>query len=512
MNAPTPPAPEAVADLHCDAAIVGGGPAGLMAAEVLAQGGVAVHLFDAMPSVGRKFLLAGKGGLNLTHSEPHAPFVSRYAGRQPQIEPLLRAFGGPEVRAWAQGLGVETFVGTSGRVFPADMKAAPLLRAWLQRLRAQGVQFHMRHRWLGWGDERQGNGALRFAAPSGELRVQARAVVLALGGGSWARLGSDGAWVPLLAGRGIAVAPLHPANCGFDVLRADAPAGETRRAFLQELIGRTPAPPVGWTPHFAERFAGQPFKNVALSFTDSQGRSFDRRGEFVATATGVEGSLIYAASQLLRDEIEAHGHATFHLDLLPDHAPERVLVELRHPRGSRSLSSHLKSRLGLDGIKAGILYEHLGGCRTWSVDSKNGPQRGQCLPDLQPHRPAMGQKDGKKWTAAVHLQPTISKSDSLLGKDGMNDPVALAHAIKALPITVVAARPLDEAISTAGGVAFEALDEYLMLRELPGVFCAGEMLDWEAPTGGYLLTASLASGVRAGQGALRFLRFLAPGA
>ncbi len=444
-------------DLHCDAAIVGGGPAGLMAAEVLAQGGVAVHLFDAMPSVGRKFLLAGKGGLNLTHSEPHAPFASRYAGRQPQIEPLLRAFGGPEVRAWAQGLGVETFVGTSGRVFPADMKAAPLLRAWLQRLRAQGVQFHMRHRWLGWGDERQGNGALRFAAPSGELRVQARAVVLALGGGSWARLGSDGAWVPLLAGRGIAVAPLRPANCGFDVLRADAPAGETRRAFLQELIGRTPAPPVGWTPHFAERFAGQPFKNVALSFTDSQGRSFDRRGEFVATATGVEGSLIYAASQLLRDEIEAHGHATFHLDLLPDHAPERVLVELRHPRGSRSLSSHLKSRLGLDGIKAGILYEHL-------------------------------------------------------GKDGMNDPVALAHAIKALPITVVAARPLDEAISTAGGVAFEALDEYLMLRELPGVFCAGEMLDWEAPTGGYLLTASLASGVRAGQGALRFLRFLAPGA
>ncbi len=457
MNAPTLQPTDAASPLHCDAAIVGGGPAGLMAAEVLAQGGVAVHLFDAMPSVGRKFLLAGKGGLNLTHSEPHAPFASRYAGRQPQIEPLLRAFGGPEVRAWAQGLGVETFVGTSGRVFPADMKAAPLLRAWLQRLRAQGVQFHMRHRWLGWGDERQGNGALRFAAPSGELRVQARAVVLALGGGSWARLGSDGAWVPLLAGRGIAVAPLRPANCGFDVLRADAPAGETRRAFLQELIGRTPAPPVGWTPHFAERFAGQPFKNVALSFTDSQGRSFDRRGEFVATATGVEGSLIYAASQLLRDEIEAHGHATFHLDLLPDHAPERVLVELRHPRGSRSLSSHLKSRLGLDGIKAGILYEHL-------------------------------------------------------GKDGMNDPVALAHAIKALPITVVAARPLDEAISTAGGVAFEALDEYLMLRELPGVFCAGEMLDWEAPTGGYLLTASLASGVRAGQGALRFLRFLAAGA
>ncbi|PTT21468.1 aminoacetone oxidase family FAD-binding enzyme, partial [Acidovorax sp. HMWF029] len=322
-----------------------------------------------------------------------------------------------------------------------------LLRAWLQRLRGLGVLFHMRHRWLGWG----GEGALRLAAPTGEVLVTARAVVLALGGGSWARLGSDGAWVPLLAQRGVAVAPLRPSNCGFDVLRADAPAGETRRAFLQELLGRTPAPPVGWTPHFAERFVGQPFKTVALSFTDCQGRSFSRRGEFVVTASGVEGSLVYAASHLLRDEIEAHGHATFHLDLLPDHAPERVLVEVRHPRGSRSLSSHLKSRLGLDGIKAGILYEHL-------------------------------------------------------GKDGMNDPVALAHAIKALPITVVAARPLDEAISTAGGVAFEALNAHLMATALPGVFCAGEMLDWEAPTGGYLLTASMASGRLAGEGALRWLR------
>ncbi|MGE4330222.1 TIGR03862 family flavoprotein [Diaphorobacter sp.] len=435
--------------LACDLAIIGGGPAGLMAAEAAAAAGVRVHVLDAMPSVGRKFLLAGKGGLNLTHSEQHTLFASRYAGRQPQIEPLLQAFGGPELRAWAQGLGVDTFVGTSGRVFPTDMKAAPLLRAWLQRLRGQGVQFHMRHRWLGWMDD----GALRFAAPPGDVRVAARAVVLALGGGSWARLGSDGAWVPLLAQRGVALAPLRPSNCGFDVLRADAPAGETRRAFLQELLGRTPAPPVGWTPHFAERFAGQPFKTVALRFTDSQGRSFDRRGEFVATATGVEGSLVYAASQLLRDEIVAHGHATFHLDLLPDHAPERVLMEVRHPRGSRSLSSHLKSRLGLDGIKAGILYEHL-------------------------------------------------------GKEGMGDPVAVAHAIKALPITVVAARPIDEAISTAGGVAFEALDEHLMLRALPGVFCAGEMLDWEAPTGGYLLTACCATGRAAGEGAARWLASL----
>ena len=446
MTAPIPLAPETASDLRCDAVVVGGGPAGLMAAEVLAQAGVTVHLFDAMPSVGRKFLLAGKGGLNLTHSEPHTSFVNRYAGRQPHLEPLVQSFGGPEVRAWSQALGVDTFVGTSGRVFPADMKAAPLLRTWLQRLRGQGVQFHMRHRWLGWGEQ----GALRFAAPAGEVLVHARAVVLALGGGSWARLGSDGAWVPLLAQRGVAVEPLRAANCGFDVLRADAPVGETRRAFLQELLGRAPASAVGWTPQFAERFAGQPFKTVSLSFTDSQGRSFSRRGEFVVTATGVEGSLVYAVSHLLRDEIEAHGHATFYLDLLPDHAPERVLVEVRHPRGSRSLSSHLKSRLGLDGIKAGIVYEHL-------------------------------------------------------GKDGMNDPVALARAIKALPITVVATRPLDEAISTAGGVAFEALDEHLMATAMPGVFCAGEMLDWEAPTGGYLLTASMASGRTAGQGALRWL-------
>ena len=432
--------------LACDVAVVGGGPAGLMAAEVLANAGVAVNLFDSMPSVGRKFLLAGKGGLNLTHSEEHARFATRFGDREAQVGPLIAAFGAQDVRDWALALGVETFVGTSGRVFPTDMKAAPLLRAWLHRLRDQGVRFHMRHRWLGWS----GDGAQQFATPAGVSLVDARAVVLALGGASWSRLGSDGRWVSQVAARGLEVAPLRPANCGFDVLRAGSATGENRRELPHAVTGRAPAVTAGWTPHFAERFSGQPFKTVTLTFADSQGRTFSRRGEFVATATGIEGSLVYAASHLLRDEIETQGHATFRLDLLPDHAPERVLAEVRHPRGSRSLSSHLKSRLGLDGIKAGILYEHL-------------------------------------------------------DKDGLNDALALAHAIKALPITVVAPRPIDEAISTAGGVRFEALDGHLMARAVPGVFCAGEMLDWEAPTGGYLLTASMASGRAAANGVLHWL-------
>ncbi len=439
-------------DLRRRVAVIGGGPAGLMAAEVLSGAGAALEviLFDAMPSVGRKFLLAGKGGLNLTHSEGAEAFLGRYGERSAQIAPLLSAFGPDQLRAWAQALGVETFVGSSGRVFPKDMKAAPLLRAWLQRLRAAGVKFSMRHRWLGWTDD----GALRFATPAGETTFQADAVVLALGGGSWARLGSDGAWVPLLSERGVAVAPLQPSNCGFDVgpephALVAAEQGETRREFFRELIGQGPSQQAGWTEHFASRFAGQPFKSVAISFTDSQGRSFSRKGEFVATASGVEGSLIYAASALLRDEIAAKGSATFTLDLLPDKSPEQVLVEVRHPRGSRSLSSHLKSRLGIEGIKAAMLHE-------------------------------------------------------LLSKEAMNDPVQLARAIKALPLRVVKARPIDEAISSAGGVRFDALDAQLRLTALAGVpvFCAGEMLDWEAPTGGYLLTACLASGRLAGQGLL----------
>jgi uncharacterized flavoprotein (TIGR03862 family) len=410
--------------------VIGAGPAGLMAAEVLLRAGVAVSLYDAMPSVGRKFLLAGKGGLNLTHSEPADIFASRYGQRRKQIEAIFETFDAADVRSWAGSLGIETYIGSSGRVFPVDMKAAPLLRAWLRRLRhpesGPAVQFLMRHRWTGWHTGDDALTRLNFETPQGPVRVQADAVVLALGGGSWARLGSNGAWVPWLRDRGVAVAPLLPANCGFDVRG-------------------------GWSEYFVSHFAGQPFKSVAISLTTSQGVQFQRRGEFVATATGVEGSLIYAASHLLRDEIIASGQATFHLDLLPDRSPDWVLAQAAYPRGTRSLSSHLKSRLHIEGIKAAILHE-------------------------------------------------------TLSKEQMHDPVQLAQTIKALPITLQATRPLDEAISTAGGVLFEAANDMLMLEALPGVFCAGEMLDWEAPTGGYLLTACLASGVKAGQGVLNFLR------
>lgn len=396
------------------AVVIGAGPAGLMAAEALVQRGAEVDVFDAMPSAGRKFLLAGRGGLNLTHSEPLEVFVSRFAERRPQVGRWLETFGPAELRAWAEQLGVATFIGTSGRVFPAEMKAAPLLRAWLHRLRAAGVRFHMRHRWRGWTQE----GALLFSTPGGSLEVSCAAVVLALGGASWPRLGSDGGWMPLLAQRGVSVAPLLPANCGFDVES-------------------------GWSEHFSSRFAGQPFKSVSIRFTDGAGRSFERKGEFVVTAIGIEGSLIYAASALLRDEIARSGRATFHLDLLPARTGQQVATEVAHPRGARSLSSHLKSRLSIDGIKMGVLHE-------------------------------------------------------LLPKSVLAQPALLAAAIKNLPVTVSAARPVAEAISSAGGVRFDGLDGGLMLQEFPGVFCAGEMLDWEAPTGGYLLTACMSSGRAAG--------------
>lgn len=397
-------------------AIIGGGPAGLMAAEVLAQQGLRVELYDAMPSVGRKFLMAGKGGMNITHAEPLENLLSRYGERRAQLEPLVRAFPPEALRDWMHGLGIESFTGSSGRVFPTGMKAAPLLRAWLHRLREQGVRFHVRHRWCGWSAD----GALRFDTPHGETGVQCSAVVLALGGGSWPQLGSDGAWMPMLAQRGIAVASLRPANSGFEV---------------------------NWSPYFRSHYAGEPLKSVAASCAGVAAQ----RGECLVTEHGIEGGLIYALSAALRDEIERAGHATLLLDLLPDWTQQRVLDEVSHPRGSRSLSSHLQSRLGLKGAKANLLRE-------------------------------------------------------VLGADGMNDSVRLAETIKALPLKLVAPRPLEEAISSAGGVTFEALDENLMLRGLPGVFCAGEMLDWEAPTGGYLLTACFASGRAAGQGVANWLK------
>ncbi|WP_236172488.1 TIGR03862 family flavoprotein [Pseudomonas pseudonitroreducens] len=398
------------------ALVIGGGPAGLMAAEVLASAGVQVELFDAMPSVGRKFLLAGVGGMNITHSEAREPFLSRYGKRAQTLAPLIEAFDNQALCAWIHGLGIDTFVGTSGRVFPSDMKAAPLLRAWLKRLREAGVVIHTRHRWLGW----EVNGALLIEGPEGQRSVTADATVLALGGGSWQRLGSDGAWVPLLAERAVDIAPLRPSNCGFEVQ--------------------------GWSEFFRDKFAGAPVKPVALSLDDGA----PRQGEFVVTAGGIEGSLVYALSSAIRERIEQAGSATLKLDLLPNRSLEQVAKAVAQPRGSKSMANHLRGRLGLDGMRAGLLRELS--------------------------------------TAADYA-----------------DPQRLAGLIKALPLSVVRPRPLDEAISSAGGVTFEALDDCLMLKALPGVFCAGEMLDWEAPTGGYLLTACFASGRAAGRGALDWL-------
>ncbi|UVE18425.1 TIGR03862 family flavoprotein [Pseudomonas sp. LS44] len=399
------------------ATIIGGGPAGLMAAEMLALAGIPVDLYDAMPSLGRKFLLAGVGGMNITHSEAKPAFLDHYGTRRAEIAALLDDFDAEALRSWIHGLGIDTFVGSSGRVFPTDMKAAPLLRAWLKRLREHGVNLHTRSRWLGWNAD----GSLRIATTEGEIAVSADATLLALGGGSWARLGSDGAWVPLLEQRGVGVAALQPSNCGFEV--------------------------AGWSALFAEKFAGAPVKSCAIAC----GSAAPRLGEFVITAQGVEGSLIYALSAPIREQIAASGSATVQLDLLPQKTVQQIETALRKPRGSKSISNHLRGQLGLDGVRAGLLRE-LSSAATYA------------------------------------------------------DPALLAAAIKTLPLTLVRTRPLDEAISSAGGVTFAALDERLMLRQLPGVFCAGEMLDWEAPTGGYLLTACFASGRAAGLGILEWLR------
>lgn len=400
-------------------AIIGGGPAGLMAAETAVEGGAQVELYDAMASVGRKFLLAGKGGLNLTHSEASEAFLARYGPRQNKLAPIVQSFGPDAVRQWAEQLGVTTFVGTSGRIFPTDLKAAPLLRAWLRRLRKSGVQFHVRHRWCGWND--QGN--IRFATPQGTRSIQADAVVLALGGGSWPKLGSDGAWIPILDARGVSIATLRPANCGFDVK---------------------------WTDLFQTKFAGHPVKSVGVVVKTADNIVIRQRGEFIITDTGLEGGVIYSVSAALRDVIAAKGVATLQLDLAPDRDVQRMIKDLSRPRGKRTIATHLERRAGIAGVKAGLLRE-------------------------------------------------------VLSKEEFADPVRLAAAIKSLPLRLVATRPLEEAISTAGGVKFEGLNEQLMFRRLPGVFGAGEMLDWEAPTGGYLLTACLATGRAAGIGALKWL-------
>ena len=400
--------------------VIGGGPAGLMAAEVAAQGGAQVDLYDAMPSLGRKFLLAGKGGLNLTHSEPLEAFLSRYGSRREHLAPIIRDFGPEAIRAWAAGLGVQTFVGTSGRIFPTDMKAAPLLRAWLRRLRQFGTRFHIRHRWSGWDEQ----GLLMFQTPTEMRRVHAQAVILALGGASWPQLGSDASWVPLLQARGVGISPLRPANCGFNV---------------------------AWSPFFASTFAGHPVKSVALLEKNADGIAQSRKGEFVITETGVEGSLIYAAASTLRDRIEREGHAVLTIDLAPDRELAALARDLSRPRAKRTVSTHLRRYAGISGVKSALLRE--------------------CVP-----------------------------------RETFADPTALAEAIKSLPVTLLAPRPLDEAISTAGGVRFDDLDGQLMCRNIPGLFCAGEMLDWEAPTGGFLLSGCLATGRIAGSGALQWMK------
>jgi uncharacterized flavoprotein (TIGR03862 family) len=401
-----------------NAIVIGGGPAGLMAAEMLSDAGVPVDLYDAMPSVGRKFLMAGRGGLNLTHAEPLDTFLNRYDERRVALEPMLRAFGPEHLRAWAKDLGIATFVGTSQRVFPTEMKAAPLLRAWLRRLRTRGVTFHVRHRWLGWN-----NDALRFQNPTGIIQVHAGAVILALGGGSWADLGSDGRWIQVLRDRGAEVRELKPANCGFDV---------------------------AWSSHFKERFAGSPVKPVSVAL-GAQGRF--RRGEFVVTANGVEGGLIYAFSAQARKAIEDQGQAELRLDLIPSKSAKEVTTALARPRGKASLATYLRKQLGLDGVRAGLLRE-------------------------------------------------------LAKPEDMADPRRFSKVVKSISLPLIGYRPIDEAISTAGGVTFEAMDEHLMLRNMTGVFCAGEMLDWEAPTGGYLLTACFATGRVAGLGAAQWIKGL----
>ncbi|MFH0297783.1 TIGR03862 family flavoprotein [Bradyrhizobium sp. 31Argb] len=399
-------------------AVVGAGPAGLMAAEVLAQAGAQVAIYDAMPSAGRKFLMAGRGGLNLTHSEPLPKFLARYREAMSHLEAAIETFPPQALRDWCEALGQPTFVGSSGRVFPKAFKASPLLRAWLRRLDGVGVRLLLRHRWTGWDND----GRLLFQTPEGQRAVKARATILALGGASWPRLGSDGLWVDVLAARGVKISPLRPANSGFTV---------------------------AWSDIFRDRFEGQPLKGVALSFGGQQ-----LRGEAIVTRTGIEGGAIYALSADLREAILHDGEATLHIALRPDLAIDELTTKLSMPKGKQSFSNFLRKALNLAPIAVGLLQE-------------------------------------------------VAKTSGLSLPSQC--PADLARLINAVPLRLTAIAPIARAISTAGGIAFDELDDNFMLRRLPGIFAAGEMLDWEAPTGGYLLQASFATGVAAGQGVLKWL-------
>lgn len=399
-----------------DVAVIGAGPAGLMAAEVLAQGGAGVTVYDAMPSAGRKLLMAGRGGLNLTHSEPLPEFLKRYGEAMPQLAPAISAFPPDALRQWSEALGQPTFVGSSGRVFPKAFKASPLLRAWLRRLDSMGVQFALRHRWTGWDD----NGHLSFQTPNGQSAVDISATVLALGGASWPRLGSDGAWVDILAAKGVSVTRLRPANCGFIV---------------------------AWSDIFRGRFEGQPLKGVALSVG-----ARTVRGEAMITRTGIEGGAIYALSADLREAIGNSGQATLHIALRSDIEMSELTARLSAPRGKQSFSNWLRKAAHLSPVAIGLLQE-----------------------------------------AAIASGAVLSSLS----------PENLAGLINDVPIELSGIAPIARAISSAGGISFDELDADFMIRRLPGVFAAGEMLDWEAPTGGYLLQASFATGAAAGRGVLK---------
>jgi hypothetical protein len=399
-------------------AVIGGGPAGLIAAETLAVAGARVTVFDRMPSLGRKFLLAGRGGLNLTHSEPLEHQLARFGGAADRLRPAIEAFPPQALRRWCEALGQPTFVGSSGRVFPVAMKASPLLRAWLRRLDGMGVAFRPRYHWRGW----DGDGRLRFATPAGEAAMRADAAILALGGASWPHLGSDGGWTAALAEAGVEIAPLRPSNCGFIA---------------------------NWSERFAGRFEGQPLKAVRLSTGCAS-----LRGEALITRTGLQGSGVYALSAALRETIAAKGEAVLRIDLRPELSAAELEVRLAVARGGQSLANALRKRLKLTPAAIGLLHE-------------------------------AALAEGVRLAALP--------------------PAALAALVKAAPVRLVAAAPIARAISTAGGVAFTEIDADFMLRRRPGLFVAGEMLDWEAPTGGYLLQACFATGRAAAAGALRWL-------